>query len=166
MFGSLSCRVARHTCIIPSSSRLEAADTPSIDFTRQWTNALTATLCKGIETAKQSQMEQQHLPAWRSKHGSSAHSFAPSCAGALGIRCCQTWGKAVVCPEKHVQQMTRAERLSLLTVKAHEYTVQYEQVINLCLVKACLPCMQTLPAVCLKPCQTPSARPCLIATLE
>ena len=49
--------------------------------------------------------------------------------------CCQTWGQAVLLPEGDEQQLTTAERLSLLTVKAHEYTLQYHQVSTGCLME-------------------------------
>lgn len=127
------CRVARQTSVTPSSSRPEATD---IESSQRWTSALTWTLQKGIETARQSQREQQHRPVMHSKAGSRTCSLLSSCRGALGSgRCCQTWGQVVPSPEVDEQHLTRAERLSLLTVKAHKYTLQYQQVRRGCLIE-------------------------------
>lgn len=127
------CRLERQTSVTPSSSRPEETD---IEFSQLWTSALTMTLQKGIETAKQSQREQQHRHVMHSKAGSGTHSLLPSCRGPLGSDwCCQTWGQAVPSPEVDEQHLTRAERLSLLTVKAHKFTMQYQQVSTGCLME-------------------------------
>lgn len=72
----------------------------------------------------------QQLPVLRSKHGSRVCSSLLSDAWAVGTRCChdRLWSQAAMGSEEDVQQMSTAKRLSLLTIKAHECTVQYEQV--------------------------------------
>ena len=56
--------------------------------------------------------------------------------GALGGAACrQTSGQAILTPELDEQLLTRAEKLSLLTVKAHAFTLQYQQVNSGCLME-------------------------------
>ena len=124
--------MARQTSVTPSSSRPGAA---AIEFTQQWTNALTSTLQKGIETFKQSQRDQQRLPVLNSKAGNRAHSLSNYMGALGGTGCCHTLGQAVLTPDVDEQHLTRAERLSLLTVQAHEYTLQYRQVSTGCLME-------------------------------
>ena len=126
-------RAERQTSVIPSSSRPEATDKASIELTQPWTNALTATLQQGIQSVKQSGMDQQQ-PVLCSKHESRVWSLLFSYAWAVGRICCHH--RAVMSPEKEVKQMSRARRLSSTTVQAHENTLQYEQVMTGCLMQA------------------------------
>ena len=144
------CRQERQATITPSTSLPEAVDLLATELTLPWVTALTATLQKGIETARQTHVDQQqHLHVQQSKNTGSTKSWSRYCAELADLGCCRPWGPDLPETDADMQPMTRAERLSLMTAKAHDYTTQYEKVILTWLMQGGQSCVQ--PQVAMLP---------------
>ena len=140
---NLSCRIDRQSSVVPSTSSTDAVDLFVAEYTAPWANALFSTVQAGLDTSRQHHDPQQQQHAQQDKNRSKNNRMSWPCAHLCSFGCFGAGGPYESLSSTDLQPLTRAERLSLMIAKAHEYTTQYEQVsvlgFNACHLQAMLP---------------------------